>query len=203
MSDLIKKNNANDDLEIKPIPRFDNRYWIVEDGSYIVDYGRGGKIHYLHYVDDSGYITVNLHNKQYKRKNRTYRVHELVAEAFLGERPPWQVIDHIDRNKLNNHFKNLRYVSQKTNTRNSVNRGRVAVSLIKGDKVWNFDSMTEAKKFLMAATGKSSRHLTGKINLRCKEFHGFKAIYADEVPELRPTSRQKFIQLSLFKETDL
>jgi hypothetical protein len=44
--------------------------------------------------------------------------HHLVAKCFLGERPEDFVIDHIDRNKLNNNVENLRYVTQKENLKN-------------------------------------------------------------------------------------
>lgn len=46
-------------------------------------------------------------------------VHKLVAECFIGPRPNGFVIDHIDRNKLNNSVSNLRYVSVSTNTANT------------------------------------------------------------------------------------
>jgi hypothetical protein len=51
-----------------------------------------------------------------KRINKLF--HHLVAHAFLGVRPEKLVIDHIDRNPLNNNLINLRYVTQKENTRN-------------------------------------------------------------------------------------
>ena len=44
--------------------------------------------------------------------------HQLVAQAFLGDRPEGLVIDHIDRNKLNNNVSNLRYITFKENLRN-------------------------------------------------------------------------------------
>lgn len=47
------------------------------------------------------------------------RLHILVAKAFLGERPEGLVIDHIDRNKLNNNINNLRYVTQQENMINT------------------------------------------------------------------------------------
>jgi hypothetical protein len=44
--------------------------------------------------------------------------HEMVAMAFIGPRPENLVIDHIDRDKLNNKVENLRYVSHTENCRN-------------------------------------------------------------------------------------
>lgn len=51
-----------------------------------------------------------------KRINKLF--HQLVCEAFIGIRPENLVIDHIDRNKLNNNINNLRYVSQEINSQN-------------------------------------------------------------------------------------
>jgi len=70
-------------------------------------------------------INGSIQNKGYKYfqlqrngKRINYFFHHLVAQAFLGERPTGLVIDHIDRNRLNNNVTNLRYVSQKENTNN-------------------------------------------------------------------------------------
>lgn len=58
---------------------------------------------------------------QTKRDNKrsNYLFHHLVAKAFLGDRPEGKVIDHIDRNSLNNNISNLRYISQLENMRNT------------------------------------------------------------------------------------
>ena len=48
-------------------------------------------------------------------KRTNYLFHHLVAEHFIGPRPESLVIDHIDRNKLNNQVSNLRYITQKEN----------------------------------------------------------------------------------------
>jgi len=52
-----------------------------------------------------------------KRINKLF--HHLVAEQFIGERPDGLVIDHIDRNKLNNNVNNLRYISHTENLQNT------------------------------------------------------------------------------------
>lgn len=51
-------------------------------------------------------------------KRINYLFHYLVALHFIGERPDGMVIDHINRNSLDNSVKNLRYCSQKENTHN-------------------------------------------------------------------------------------
>lgn len=52
-------------------------------------------------------------------KRINYLFHHLVAKCFISERPEGMVIDHIDRNPLNNNVSNLRYVTQKENCYNS------------------------------------------------------------------------------------
>lgn len=58
---------------------------------------------------------------QLKRNDRrvNYLVHHLVARAFIGDRPKGLIIDHIDRDRTNNHVDNLRYTTYKENSINS------------------------------------------------------------------------------------
>ena len=56
---------------------------------------------------------------QREGKRINFLFHHLVAKYFIGERPEKMIIDHIDRNSLNNHIDNLRYCSQKENIQNS------------------------------------------------------------------------------------
>ena len=67
-------------------------------------------------VDSVGYPYVNL--SDYK-KQKTFRIHQLVAVAFLNHTPDKHkglVIDHIDGNKLNNMTTNLQLITNKENT---------------------------------------------------------------------------------------
>jgi hypothetical protein len=52
-------------------------------------------------------------------KRINFLFHHLVAKHFIGDRPEGLVIDHIDRNPLNNILENLRYCTQRENMYNT------------------------------------------------------------------------------------
>ena len=52
-------------------------------------------------------------------------VHVLVSEAFLGPRPPFHEVDHIDEDKSNNRADNLEYCTHSENVNRSYRRGRI------------------------------------------------------------------------------
>lgn len=67
-------------------------------------------------VQNNGYSYFQL-IREGKRHN--YLFHHLVAKCFISERPEGLVIDHIDRNKLNNRLDNLRYITYRENSFNT------------------------------------------------------------------------------------
>jgi len=67
-------------------------------------------------INNRGYRYFQTHRGG-KRINKMF--HQLVAAAFIGERPAGLVVDHIDRTPLNNKATNLRYITQQQNTMNT------------------------------------------------------------------------------------
>lgn len=63
------------------------------------------------------YRIANLYDDKLK-KTRSFYVHHLVYEAYIGERPKdrSKVIDHIDNHPWNNYYKNLQLITYKENT---------------------------------------------------------------------------------------
>jgi len=87
-----------------------------------------------------------------KGVRRNHLFHHLVAYAFIGERPEGLVIDHIDRNKLNNHISNLRYISFGDNIRNChtyrddiKEKGQTRANLLLNE---NRQRVRESKKYI-------------------------------------------------------
>jgi len=65
-----------------------------------------------------GYMRVQI-------KGRQYRVHRLVAEAFIPNHENRTEVDHIDRNPANNRVDNLRWATRSENNRNTRSNDRV------------------------------------------------------------------------------
>ena len=76
-----------------------------------------------------GYYCVNLHKD---KKAYTKYLHRLIAEAFIPNPTNKPIVDHIDRNPLNNSISNLRWVNNKENVLNSsrkTNTGELYITL--------------------------------------------------------------------------
>lgn len=87
----------------------------------------------------NGYVYVKL---CLLGKNYTKTVHSLVCSAWKGERPEGMTIEHLDKNKENNHVNNLMYMTQSENNRrgyNSNQKKRGAVEYYQEDlpgEIW-------------------------------------------------------------------
>jgi hypothetical protein len=68
----------------------------------------------------NGYMSVELHKDLI---SQTYRVHRLVAAAFLLNPENKPAVNHIDGNKVNNHLGNLEWCTSKENIAHAYRTG--------------------------------------------------------------------------------
>lgn len=66
------------------------------------------------YTDKKGYKSLSL------EKSKIYKIHRLVAKAFIQNPYDKPCVDHIDGNRGNNKVDNLRWVTFKENNNNPI-----------------------------------------------------------------------------------
>lgn len=76
---------------------------------------RGGRILLLNKRDKDGYCIVQL---RHKNKIKYFRVHRLVAQAFIPNPEGKPYVDHINTVKDDNRVENLRWVTVRENANN-------------------------------------------------------------------------------------
>jgi hypothetical protein len=100
-------------MEWKVIKGYEGLYEISEHGD--VKVLRNDSLRKLRI--ERGYHRVNLSKNGVKK---FFAVHRLVAYAFCVGYKEGLVVNHIDGNKLNNHYSNLEWVTSKENTLHGV-----------------------------------------------------------------------------------
>ncbi len=107
-------------------------------------------------------------------KVKQYLVHRLVAFAFCDNPNNYDMVDHFDRNRLNNMFNNLRWVTSSENNRNlSISkRNKSGIKgVYKDGNSWqayfqNNESKRQSKNFSIAKYGGDEEAKTLAIEWR-------------------------------------
>lgn len=169
----------------KDIIGYEGKYQVSNYGNIrALHYNKSNRIQLLKQgIDKGGYLRVAL---CHEGTMKTYKVHRLVAQAFLGDCRDYE-INHIDGNKRNNKVCNLEIVTKLENMRHSWEklgrkssnygkRGgkaararRVAQHLPDGKLIATFDTISEAAE----KTKISFNSITDCCKGRRKQTKGF------------------------------
>ena len=97
------------------VPNYDGYYYIFDNGKI----SNGKKFLTPSFTGAKGkrYLTITA-KKNSEGKRLHLKIHRLVAEAYIPNPDNLPCIDHKDRNKLNNDYRNLRWVSYRDNNLN-------------------------------------------------------------------------------------
>lgn len=192
--------------EFRKIPSLKFLYEVSEDGRIFrnVKSKKQNKIIVDYHHSEKGYcFTFVCREGKVKRIPIT----RVVAECWLGEKPEGYEIDHIDRNSLNNHFTNLRYVTKSEQMKNrdhnliskigatnleAARRERMKpITLVNGDARHNFESQTAAARWLAEKTDKTVEHIRAKFKKHRVHVYGYDVIYLNgETERVRSTEQE-------------
>ncbi len=124
-----------------------------DEDIYISDFGRirsfktsrqGGKIIGGSWL--SNYNILVLKTEDYKRK--TIFIHKIIAEYFLSEKSENKsIVIHLDYNRKNNHYKNLKWVSREEAIEHRRNDKEYDEKKVRNAKLTS-DKVIELKKLL-------------------------------------------------------
>ena len=101
-------------------------------------------------MNESGYHTVKLYNQS--GESKSFLVHRLVALHYVENTDPEEkdCVDHIDGNKTNNHYTNLRWTTKMENS-NNYQKKRInnnsGISNIYFDRNWRYSKRTHGKNY--------------------------------------------------------
>lgn len=139
----------------KDIDGFEDRYEISDDGELR---NKNTKKLLTSTSDKDGYQQIGL-RKIGDRKKVWFRIHRLVAIAFVNLPENWTLlsVDHIDRNKTNNTYANLRWVTAQENCNN------------RKDECWTTNTTT--KELHISAYKNGFMLRINRYNMRHRSWH--------------------------------
>lgn len=121
-----------------------------------------------------GYKYVNIMKNN---KRDSFTIHRLVARTFINNKDNLPCVDHIDCNKSNNYFKNLRWVTVKQNSFYAKKNGLLKIvnkrPVLELDRTTNkiinkFESGLDAER----KTGINNEQINRVCNNKQKYTHG-------------------------------
>ena len=121
-------------------------------------------------VDKAGYLRVGLSFvRNGKHIQRSFHIHSLVMETFVGKRPEGMVIDHVNCDKTDNRLENLRYVTAEENL-SKAHKGvkpkmKMQSFCVLNDKKYVFPSVNQMCVFLKLTRSQYTRIIAGSKNV--------------------------------------
>jgi len=116
---MKKSNSIIPSIKLKCVLDFPN-YGITKEGK-IWSYHKNKWLNPS--VRKDGYLTTTLY-KRNKQGKKTFTLHKLVLETFIGKRPKGMQARHLNDNKLDNRLSNLKWGTPSENHRDLIKEGK-------------------------------------------------------------------------------
>ena len=165
-------DDIKDYIPLGKINEYDfSNYYINKEGIIINSKYKNRKI--KKFINANGYNCVYLYYENNKKNQ--YPLHRLIAKCYLENGHTYfndnnYVVNHIDKNRLNNTISNLEWITQKENTVHGCGRKIAKINKDTNEIIKTYNSITEAYEEL----NKPWNSLISKV---CNGEKGRKTIY--------------------------
>ena len=214
--------NENSNLEFRKLASLDFKYEINSNGTIFRNSKskKQNKIIVDHHHSINGYhVTfVHLNGRTENECTKRIMISHAVAEAWLGKKPDGLEVDHIDRNSLNDDYRNLRYVTKSEQMKNRDHSGiseqgkinlQIArdlrakpVSFTKGGETRTFSSFAEADSVIGAELGKSKGTIHDRLRRHREHIHGYDVKYLNAETKHNGSPEQEIVQRNVDLTSD-
>ena len=171
----IKRYNMEVWTELK-VQTVKGKYYVSNTGKVKKVYNNGKERILKNSANTQGYLQLDcrLKGKGQLEKGKMYVVHRLVAEMYIPNPDNKPFVDHIDKNKQNNHYTNLRWATRSENGSNRTNGfnyknlkgvGKVTKKLYRA-------RITKDKKTIHLGYFKTEKEAHEAYCAKAKELHG-------------------------------
>lgn len=164
----------------KPIRNYENRYLVSNLGN--IKSLRRNKI-LVPIIQSNNYCYINL---CVNGKNKSCRIHRLVAEAFIPNPNNLPCVNHKDGNKQNNNVDNLEWCTNKYNSQHAYKNNMVQKTIrtviqydLYGNFIAEYNSHNEASKNTNIPRVEITKSANGNKNITKK--YGF--IFKNKYPK--------------------
>lgn len=106
---------------MKLVKELQNRYWVSHKG-YLVN--RKMKRRLYGNPRTNGYLSICALDLENNNTPKRVQVHTIVAKYFVPNPHNYPIVMHLDDNKNNNHYKNLKWATYEMNTQDMMSKGR-------------------------------------------------------------------------------
>ena len=140
---MTTNQTENNAAEFVPLLDFENDYEILNQYPFTI---RRTRDHYiLKESNNNGYLVVALNGIQFRK-------HILIAKQFIPNPNNLPLVDHINRNRSDNHLNNLRWVTTSQNNYNKSSHKGIQYEFVddlpeESIKVLFYDTKTEHYEF--------------------------------------------------------
>lgn len=142
-------------MKSKKIKNYET-YMVFEDGKI---YNSKTNKYLKPRINNEGYANIYLHKNGF---GKNFKLHRIVAEAFIPNPKNLKEINHKDFNKLNNNVDNLEWCDRMYNVRYSKSK-RVSQFTKDNKFIRNWDCLRDVERELGISHGSISHCCSGKL----------------------------------------